>query len=73
MEDEIKFFMKLFPDLDEEEIEELLEAVGLDIKATNSTNYSDYVKGEEEPDAISKIKDSVLSKLNTKKAIDIDD
>ena len=72
MEDEIKFFLELFPDLDEEEIEELLEAVGLDIKAESSTNYSDFIN-DEEPDSMSKIKNNVLSKLNTKKAIDIDD
>lgn len=62
MDDEIKFFMELFPDLDEDDIEEMLEAVGMDIKSRHSTNYTDF-KEETNPDTMTQIKKSVLSKL----------
>lgn len=77
-QDELQFFIEEFPDLDPDEIEELLEALMEDEmsegKYKKSKNFSDFNdKDKDKRDPISRAKDTALSKLNSKKTKELDD
>ena len=42
-EQELKYWMEEYPELDEEDIVAILEAVGMEEETEPSTRYSDYI------------------------------
>ena len=42
-EQELKYWMEEYPELDEEDIVAILEAVGMEEESESSTRYSDYI------------------------------
>ena len=76
MKEELQYWIEEFQDLDPEEVEELLEAILMDMDLEKATNFSDFLNPKEEEPELS-VKDSVLrnvfSNLNKRKHFDIDD
>lgn len=75
---ELEFFLEEFPDLDPEEVEELLELLAEEEqsegKAKKSKNYTKFKnKDKDERDPMTKIRDNAISKLNTGKGANPDD
>jgi hypothetical protein len=75
---ELEFFLEEFPELDPEEVEELLELLAEEEqsegKAKKSKNFTKFKnKDKDERDSMSKIRDNAMSKLNTKKGVNPDD
>ena len=75
---ELEFFLEEFPELDPEEVEELLELLAEEEqsegRAKKSKNYTKFKnKDKDERDPMTKIRDNAISKLNTGKGANPDD
>lgn len=58
-EKEIKYWLDMYPELEEEEIIDILEAVGMDDEVESSSRFSDYGK-EEKPGGLKGILKNIL-------------
>ena len=68
---ELQYWMEEFPELEQEDIIDMLEAMDLDDEADGKTPYRMFP--DEEKDPFSNIIQNVFSNLNKRKRIDIDD
>ena len=68
---ELQFWMEEFPELEQEDIIDMLEAMDLDDEEEGKTPHRMFP--DEEKDPFSNIIQNVFSNLNKKKSIDVDD
>ncbi len=73
--EELQYWINQLPELDEEEIQELLEAAGMDLSLEGGSSFTDFINPKEEPEQSVKgdVLSRVFSNLNKRKSIDIDD
>ncbi len=68
---EIEYWMNEYPDLDQEEIIDIIESMDLDSEANEESSFR--MTPQEEADPFQNMIQNVFTKLNKKKSIDIDD